>query len=258
MNIVLELKRGISAELYKYRRTFVLWLLVLAPAFVPIINFIILFKKGDQIIKEGQNAWEVLLGNTIQPGNFLFPFFVMVIALFVNSVEHNSNTWKLIYTQPISRLATFISKMKVYVLMVLFSLMLFAFFSLMVGYLLKVTSPELGFDQAFDKSLIFQACFKIFLASLGYASLQFALSQKSKNLMLSMGIGIAGVISVMILMNGWEYADYHPYGYHIFALRDLGEDFNIWSNMTTVYRSLIVALVVFGLSGWDMVRKRIV
>lgn len=258
MNIALELKRGISAELYKYRRTFVLWLLILAPAFVPVINFIILFKKGDEIIQEGQNAWEVLLGNTIQPGNFLFPFFVMVIALFVNTIEHNSNTWKLIYTQPISRLATFLSKMKVFIAMVLFSLMLFASFSLLVGYLLNITSPELGFDQAFDKSLIFQACFKIFLASLGYASLQFALSQKSKNIMLSLGIGIGGVISIMILMNGWKYADYHPYGYHIFSLRDLGEDFNIWSNMTTVYRSLIVALVVFALSGWDMVRKRIV
>ncbi len=258
MNLVLELKRGISAELYKYRRTFVLWLLILAPAFVPVINYIILFKKGDQIIQEGQNAWEVLLGNTIQPGNFLFPFFVMVIALFVNSIEHNSNTWKLIYTQPISRLATFLSKMKVFILMVLLSLMLFAFFSLLVGYLLNVTSPELGFDQAFDKSLIFQACFKIFLASLGYASLQFALSQKSKNMMLSLGIGIGGVISIMILMNGWKYADYHPYGYHMFALRGLGPDEDMWSQMTTVYRSLIVALVVFGLSGWDMVRKRIV
>lgn len=258
MNLVLELKRGISAELFKYRRTFVLWLLILAPAFVPIINYIILFKKGDQIIQEGQNAWAVLLGNTIQPGNFLFPFFVMVIALFVNSIEHNSNTWKLIYTQPISRLATFLSKMKVFILMVLFSLMLFGFFSLMVGYLLNVTSPDLGFDQPFDKSLIFQACLKIFLASLGYASLQFALSQKSKNMMLSLGIGIGGVISIMILMNGWKYADYHPYGYHMFALREVGEDFNIWLKMKTVYRSLIVALVVFGLSGWDMVRRRIV
>lgn len=257
MNIAVELKRGISAELFKYRRTFVLWILVLAPAFVPIINFIILFKKGDQIIQEGQNAWEVLLSNTIQPGNFLFPFFVMVIALFVNSIEHNSNTWKLIYTQPISRLATFLAKMKVFILMVLFSLMLFAFFSIMVGYLLNVIRPELGFDQAFDKSLIFQACLKIFLATLGYASIQFALSQKSKNLMLSLGVGIAGVISVMILMNGWEYASYHPYGYHIFALKDMGPELNIWSKMEPVYRSLLLAVVVFGLSGWDMIRKRI-
>ncbi len=257
MNLALELKRGISAELFKFRRTFVLWLLVLAPAFVPAINFIILFKRGDKIIQDGQNAWAVLLGNTIQPGNFLFPFFVMVIALFVNSIEHNSNTWKLIYTQPISRLATFLSKMKVFVLMIFFSLMLFAFFSLIVGYLLNVVKPELGFDQAFDKSLIFQACLKIFLASLGYASLQFALSQKSKNLMLSLGVGIGGVISVMILMNGWEYADYHPYGYHMFALRNIGPEDNMWAEMTTVYRSFIVATAAFALSGWDMVRKRI-
>lgn len=259
MNFALELKRGITSEIYKFRRTFALWLLILAPAFIPIINFIILFKKGDQIITEGQNPWDVLLGNTIQPGNLLFPFFVMVIALFVNSIEHNSNTWKLIYTQPLSRLTVFLSKMKVFVLMIFFSLMLFGFFTLMVGYIVGALRPELGFDQPFDQTLIFAACFKIFLASLGYASIQFAISQKWKNLMLSLGVGIAGVISIMILSNGWEYAAYHPYGYHIFALRGITPpDYDLWADMTTVYRSWIVAAAVFGLSGWDMLRKRIV
>lgn len=259
MTIVLELKRGIAAEIYKYRKTFTLWMLILAPAFVPAINFIIFLQRGQDIIREGINPWEFLMRNTIEPASFLFPFFVMVIALFVNSMEYNANTWKLIYTQPLSRLTVYLAKVKVFTLMILFSMTLLAIFSIAVGYSMSIIRPELGFDQPFDKSLIFGVCLKIFLASMGYAAIQFAISQKWKNLILPLGIGIAGVISFMILVQGWEYAEYHPYGYHIMATRSITPpEFSIWADLKPVYLGLTVAAGVFALSGWDMIRKRIV
>lgn len=259
MNIVLEYKRSIAAEIYKFRRTFTLWLLILAPAFIPTIMFFVFWSKGHEIVGEGQNPWQLMLGYSLNPASFLFPFFVMIVALFVNNIEHNANTWKLIYTQPLKRSTVFFSKMKVYIVMVFSSLMLFGLFTILVGYLLSVIRPELGFDQEFDKTLMYGLCFKLFLTSLAYASIQFAVSQKWKNLMLPLGIGLAGIISFMIVVQGWEYAEYHPYGYHILALRvPDGEEFQLWENMKFIYRSVGVAAVVFALSAWDMLRKRII
>lgn len=259
MNAVIAMKKGLSAEIYKFRRTFTLWMLILAPGFIPAINLIIFWSRGDEIMKNGGNPWDMLLQFSIDPANFLFPFFVMIIALFVNNIEHSANTWKLIYTQPLQRTTVFLAKMQVYIVMILFSLMLFGLFTVGVGYAMQVINPDLGFDQPFDPGFLFQACFKIFLMSMGYASIQFAISQKWKNLILPLGVGLGCFISFMILVNGWEYAPYHPYGYQILGLASLrGEDPQVWGNMEYVWRSLGVAAVVFTLSGLDMRRKRII
>jgi len=259
MNLAIELKRGISAEIYKFKGTFTLWLLILAPAFIPAINLIIFLTKGDEIIKPGDNPWEWLMQFTVDPANFLFPFFVFIVALFVNNIEYNSNTWKLIYTQPLSRVAIYLSKMKVFVLMLFFSLTLFGLFTQSIGLLLRFIKPEFGFDQAYDHAFIYMVCFKIFLATLGYASIHFWISQRWKNIILPLGIGIAGFISFMILIQGWKYAEFHPYGYHVLALGGIrGEDFSLWAEMKHVYRSIGLAFVIFFLAGWEQSKKRIV
>lgn len=259
MNAAIALKRGISAELYKFRRTFILWFLILAPAFIPVINFIIFLTRGDVIMAEGGNPWEQLLNFSINPANFLFPFFVMIVALFVNSIEYNSNTWKLIYTQPLSRATVYLSKVKVFAFMIFSSLMLFGVFSILAGYTLRLTNPDLGFEQAFDVSLFFKLSFKVFLTTMGYASIQFWLSQRFKNLILPLGIGIAGFISFMILSQGWKYAPYHPYGFQILGIGNLADpEYSLWDNMEFIYRSLGLAVVIFTLAGLDKMRKRII
>ncbi len=259
MNYAIELKRGISAEIYKFRGTLTLWLLILAPAFVPVINFFIFFMRGDRFIKPEDNPWKLLTEYSIDPANFLFPFFVFIIALFVNNIEYNSNTWKLIYTQPLSRTTIYLSKLKVFASMLLFSLILFAVFTQLVGLILSVLKPEFGFDKAYDHSFLYQVSIKTFLASLGYASIHFWISQHFRNIILPLGIGIGGIISFMILVQGWEYAEYHPYGYHILAVGGVrSEGFELWSNMKPVYLSLSLAFLNFFLAWWEQSKKRIV
>ena len=259
MSAVIALKRGVSAEVFKFRRTFLLWFLILAPAFIPLINFLIFWTKGHELIKPESNAWEMLLKFSIDPGNMLFPFFVMIVALFVNSIEHNSNTWKLIYTQPISRPVVYLSKVIVFVLMLGFSLLLFSLFSIGVGYLVKLLAPGIGFEKSFDLSLFFRTNFQVFIATLGYASIQFAISQRKKNLILPLGIGIAGFISFMIVVQGWKYAEYHPYGYQILGISNIkNPDMEYMDWAKYLYRSLGLALVVFTVAGIDNARKRIV
>lgn len=259
MNAAIALKRGISAELYKFKRTFILWFLIIGPAFIPVINFIIFMSRGEQVMAEGGNPWQRLLEFSIDPGNFLFPFFVMIVALFVNSIEYNANTWKLIYAQPLSRATVYVAKVKVFILMILLSLMLFGIFSVIAGTILGQLKPDLGFDQAFDKSVFFILPFKIFLGTMGYASIQFWMSQKWKNLILSLGVGIAGFISFSILVQGWEYAEYHPYGFQILGLGSVRDpEFEMWGNMQFIYRSLGLALVIYTLAGIEKMRKRII
>ncbi len=259
MNPALTLSRGLQAEVYKFRRTFLFWFLILAPGFVPAINLIILLSKGPEIIQAGDNPWPTLLNMSIEPGNMLFPFFVMIVALFVNSIETNSNTWKLIYTQPLSRLTVYLSKVLVFMMMLFMSLTLFGLFSVGVGWLVGIIMPDLGFGQAFKTELFFFIPTKVYLLTLGYASLQFLISQQSKNMILPLGIGIGGLISFLILSQGWEYVEYHPYGYQMMGIGNYADvEASFWAQSKFIYRSLGVAFVTFAVGGWLMLRKRIV
>ncbi|MEO0724297.1 MAG: ABC transporter permease [Bacteroidota bacterium] len=259
MNPAIALSRGLQAEVYKFRRTFLFWFLILAPGFVPAINLIIFLRRGHQIVEAGTNAWPHLLQMSIEPGNMLFPFFVMIVALFVNSIETTSNTWKLIYTQPLSRLTVYLSKVLVFILMLFVSLSLFGIFSIGVGWLVGIFMPDLGFDQAFKTQQFFLAPTRIYLMTLGYASLQFLISQQSKNLILPLGIGIGGLISFLILVQGWEYVEYHPYGFQFLGIGDYADlDASFWAQSKFMIRSLGLALVTFSVGAWLMWRKRIV
>jgi hypothetical protein len=124
---------------------------------------------------------------------------------------------------------------------------------------MRVVQPSLGFEEPFSYSFEYALMLKIFLATLGMASVQFFISQQSKNLILPLGIGIAGLISFMILVQGWEYASYHPYGYAILStdnIKQAGSE--VWGDMASVYKSLIVGGVMFILGGILQLRKRIV
>ncbi|MEC7756107.1 MAG: ABC transporter permease [Bacteroidota bacterium] len=256
---ILALKKGISAEIYKYRSTFVFWFVLLAPAFIPAINLIAFLRRGDAIVARGGTAWENLMQFSSGPANFLFPFFVIIVALFVNTIESNSNTWKLIYAQPLSRLNVFCSKMLVYIAMLFCSLMLFGLMTYAVGWLVHLANPDLGFADPFNLWHLLGNCFTIFLATLGFGSIHFYLSQRTKNLILSLGIGVGGIVSFMILVQGWEYARYHPYGYHVLSSGPVGtENFSLWSHMEPVYLSLALAAVVFSIAAIDTQRKRII
>lgn len=204
------------------------------------------------------NAWNTLVNFSIDPGNFLFPFFVMMVALLVNNIEYSANAWKLTYAQPLTRFALYLSKMKVFIIMIFVSLMLFATFTGLVGLSMRLVQPGLGFEQDFSITYIYAIMAKVFLATLGMASIQFFISQHWKNLILPLGIGIGGVISFMILSQGWEYAPYHPYGYTILSVSGIrSPSFELWADMSAVYKSVIVAAVVFTASGIYQVRKRI-
>lgn len=259
MNSVIALKRGISAEIFKFRSTFVFWFIILAPAFIPVINLIVFLQRGDEIVARGGTAWGNLMQFSNGPSNFLFPFFVFIVALFVNNIEWSSNTWKLIYTQPLNRLTVYFSKLWVFIIMLFTSLMIYGGLLIAVGQIVHATNPDLGFGEPFDLVMLFGRTFRTFLATLGFASIHFYISQRSKNLILPLGIGIAGIISFMILMQGWEYVIYHPYGYHILAEGPyVGERTLLFDNMQPIYLSIGLCLVMTIVGALDIMKKRII
>ena len=56
MNIALSLRRSLSTEIFKFRSTFLIWFLLIAPVFIPVINPILFLKRGDEIVSIEKTA----------------------------------------------------------------------------------------------------------------------------------------------------------------------------------------------------------
>ena len=122
-------------------------------------------------------------GHSIDTINVLIVF----IAYSVNSIEHKADTWKSLFSLPISKLSVYSAKYLYAFFLVFLCLLLFVLFTLGFGNLLGVLKPELKFSEYNVASLLTQVYFKLFLSSLGILSIQFLLSLLFRDFLKPMG-----------------------------------------------------------------------
>jgi hypothetical protein len=197
-------------------------------------------------------------------GALLLPMLVVFIAYSVNSIEHRADTWKTLFSLPISKWSVYSAKF-FYALSLLFlSLLLFALLTIGLGNLLGALKPELKFADYEGESIIFSVYFKLFLAALGIFSVQFLLSLLWADFLKPMGIGfVCTVAGVIFASAGWKYAYLIVYSHPVLALEKLAPRMQkgvvpqIVVDFYTkdTYVSLVVFAAVF-IAGFFIVQKR--
>jgi hypothetical protein len=193
-------------------------------------------------------------------GILLMPMFVIFVTYSINSIEHRADTWKSLFSLPVSKWAIYSSKYFYTVLLNALCLSLFASFILLSGNLMGLLKPELKFHDYSIAGLAFEVHAKLFLASLGILSIQFLLSLVWTDFLKPMGIGfvltIAGIISAQ---SGWKYAWTNPYAHPMLALMSMkpakATMINVDMFSKEVLVSLLVAVIAF-VAGYFVVTKR--
>jgi lantibiotic transport system permease protein len=198
----------------------------------------------------------------------LLPMLIVFIAYSVNSVEHKADTWKTLFSLPISKLSVYAAKYFYAFFLVLLCLLLFVLFTLGFGNLLGVLKPELKFSEYNVASLLTKVYLKLFLSSLGILSIQFLLSLLFRDFLKPMGIGFVCTITGVILAgNGWTYAYLFPYSHPMLAIKAMEEGLKNNSQPTAtpqitidlftqeIWVSLAVAVVIF-IAGYFIVLKK--
>jgi len=246
------------------------WSSVLLPLLLCLLLFIGFFMKSDHLTKHpGFMLWLQFAGAILGiMGLLLLPMLIIFIAYSVNNVEHKADTWKTLFSLPISKLSVYAAKYFYAFFLVFLCLALFALFTLGFGNLLSVVKPALKFNEYSIAGVLTQLYLKFFLASLGILSIQFLLSLLFNDFLKPMGIGFVCTITGSILAsNNWEYAYLFPYAHPMMAMRALNLGHNnggpdtvmphitidMFTKETLV--SLIVAVVVF-VAGYFIVLKR--
>jgi len=257
------------SEFYKTRKTAGFWSAVILPLLICGLLFMGFYSHADKIAANhppGMMLWLQFAGAILGVmGSLLLPMLIVFIAYSVNSIEHKADTWKTLFSLPISKLSVYAAKYFYAFFLILICLALFVLLTLGFGNLLGILKPELKFHEYSMTSLLLQIYIKLFLAAMGILSIQFLLSLLFRDFLKPMGIGFAATIAGVILATtGWQYAYLFPYSHPMLVLQLLpnhhngapassGLSIDIFTK--EIFVSLIVAAVVF-VGGYFIVLKK--
>ncbi len=258
------------SEFYKTRKTMAFWSSILLPLLLCSLVFIGFYSKSDQLTQQpGVMLWLAFAGTILGVmGSLILPMLIVFVAYSVNNIEHKADTWKTLFSLPISKLSVYGAKYLYAFFLIFICLALFVLFTLGLGNLLSVLKPTLRFNEYHIEGLLTKVYIKLFLSSLGILSIQFLLSLLFRDFLKPMGIGFICTITGDILAGkGWKYAYLFPYSHPLLAIQSLERGKNakpgpggmpeIVVNLFTkdIAVSLAVALLVF-VAGYFIVLKK--
>lgn len=256
------------SEFYKSRKTIGFWGAILLPLLISLLAFAIFYTKSERFsAMPPMGLWiQFSLIGLGMMGTLLLPMYTIFIAYSVNNVEHKADTWKTIFSLPISRWSVYGAKFAYALFLVFLCLALFALFTIGFGNLLGAVKPELKFNAYHMEVQLMQIYFKLFLSSLGILSIQFLLSLLWSDFLKPMGLGfVATIVGVTAASKEWEYAYLFPYSHPMVAISTMikrdnkvagaAKELEIYMFTKDVYVSLAIAAVVF-IAGYFIVRKK--
>ena len=208
-----------KAEFLKTKRTAAFWLSVAGATFIPLVNFIRLVAKPDHFIPYmHKDPWNIIIDDNWKASTlFLLPMFVILVTSLVVQVEYRNNTWKQVYALPRSYADIFFSRFLVIHCMILFCFILFNVSIIAASSVTNIFHPGYEFfSHPVPWITLLQITGKVYLSVFAITAIQYWLSLRLKNFIVPMGIGLALVITGLII-HQWDKLYYYPYMYSAIA-----------------------------------------
>ncbi|MBS1502675.1 MAG: ABC transporter permease [Bacteroidetes bacterium] len=259
------------SEFYKTRKTMAFWSTVLLPLAICLLLFFGFLNHSDRLVHQpGFMLWLQFAGAILGVmGSLILPMLIVFLAYSVNNIEHKAETWKTLFSLPISKWAVYSAKYFYALFLTIVCLVLFLLFTLAFGNLLSVLNPALKFSEYHVEGTLARIYLKLLLSSLGILSIQFLLSLLFRDFLKPMGIGFAATIAGIIMANvGWKYAYTFPYAHPLLTIKSIfpsriGENSPPIPQITVdfftkdIVVSLIVAAGVFILGYFIVLKKSV-
>jgi len=258
------------SEFYKTRKTMAFWSAVILPLLICLMVFIGFLNHSENLAKlPGPMLWlEFAAPVLVVMGSLLLPMLIVFEAYSVNNIEHKAETWKTLFSLPLSKWSVYSAKYLYALFLIVLCLSLFVLLTLGFGNLLSIIKPALRFNEYHTESTLAQIYLKLLLSSLGILSIQFLLSLLFRDFLKPMGIGFVATVAGIIMANvGWKYTYLFPYSHPMLTIRGLkpdnagnGPDIpHITVDMFTkdIWVSLSVAVGVFILGYFIVLKKSV-
>jgi len=207
-----------STEFIKSRKTFAWWLVILGSGFMPVfVSFVFLSKWERLVPQPGHNPWDDFTEMSWKGMGFLYtPFFIVLLTCLFFNIEHKNNTWKHIFTLPITKSNIYLSKLVTLIIFIALFYILYIPIWIGCGFTVGLIKPQLELTTHLPNyTSLLNLCFHSFIASLGILAIHFWLSIRFKNMIIPIAIAvICGIIWISLYQGRIEEITYFPYSYH--------------------------------------------
>jgi hypothetical protein len=216
---------SVKTELIKTKRSSAFWLCLIGSGFIPGIFFLMYALRPDNIMPRLKvQPWESHFLNGWQSFSaFLLPMFVILVCSQVPQIEFKNNTWKQVFASPQSLGNIFFSKFTTILMMIIFLFVMFNFFMFGCAILANLVHKEYPFlSHSAQWILLLKMNLKTFVSLMGIIAFQYWLSLRFKNFIVPIAIGLALLITAIILMP-WEHIYKMPYAFPLLTFSSLAK-----------------------------------
>jgi len=202
---------ALKTEIQKLRRTGILWLCIGAALFIPLLTtiFTIVLDTGTQ---GNENPWDTFIRACFTSfTSFFYPLFLVLMSTRLVYMEHRADTWKLMETQPVSRLALFLAKWEVAALIAMGCLLFLLLFSVGGGLLVQAFRDDTNMEKhSVSWGLVFSVVGRLWISSLAIISAQYLAGLLIKSFSWPLSIGLIAIIagSIMAEVGVWGWWPY--------------------------------------------------
>jgi hypothetical protein len=207
-----ELTRAVSAEFLKLKRTLALRLAVIAPLFIVLLQLGVYLARGEDVERAANSPVAGFARGILTLWTLVFlPFWATLAASLCASLDHSHNHWDQLFALPMHRWPIYAAKwITVFGLIALSSICL-PLFALAAIEVLKAVRVEWR-TAPLPWQLLLSGVTRSCGACLLLISLQSWLSLRWHSFLVALGIGIAGIMSGIILISApMRFLSFYPW-----------------------------------------------
>jgi lantibiotic transport system permease protein len=260
MNTITDLRRAISAEIYKLRHSSIPVTIVILPlAIVVLMNLVLPFLQGSRPFQTVGNQWLVTGIGMIQLWGFLQAFIVAVVTAQLAGLEHGNNTWKHLFALPISRKAIYYAKVIVGIGLFSLSSLLILVSMIVTGLLLNAVKPDAGFGASIPWGELILIFLANHLATWLIISIQTWAGTHWSGFGPAMGVAMVGFLLTMFLANRPDIMRIYPwtlpFNFFVTGFNLSGVLVNWEVAATSVLISVVASLIIIAFSARQVTRR---
>ena len=247
------LARVLVTELFKLKRTLALWMVLIAPMVVVMLNFLVgMFGPGTPLAQSIRGPWGQITNNTVNIWTLLMmPMFLTLETSLLAGLEHTDKNWKSLLALPAPRWTFYAGKLVVTIMLLWTAHAVLMGGTVLSATILKAARPALGFG-AMPLSLLSRPLAKISVAALFALTIQHWVSLRWQSFTAALGFGMCAMVVSLVAVRSATYGPWYPWSMPLVSVLVLN------SRGTHVIPAAIAGSVVAALFGcWEFSRREI-
>ena len=212
--------RVLVTEALKLRRTLALWMVVIAPMVVVVLQFLVVFLGPDQ---PGRNrdVWKAMATNSVAMWTVLMmPLFLTLETSLLAGLEHADKNWKNLLALPAPRWMFYLSKLAVTIGLLWVACAVIVGGTWLSGTIVKAAKPGLNI-QALPMSLVTMPMLQVSVAALFGTTIQHWVSLRWQSFTAAMGFGMCAMVTGFIAVNSTTWGPRFPWSLPLYTVRTL-------------------------------------